>query len=193
MNGWEGGLTAQYQLNKNWLIGADLLYLKNIGTFNQFDLGVSQIDYSFGSRKTIYDFKRSSLSTAELPLYMQYKMDKHRLEAGFSLNLLLGVRGALRRTETLFPWEREGSGNLSEPTIAETKWVSKDGFKTFYPSLHLGYRFELTKRFDIGIRARYVWVKNESQFDIGDEEELVIYQEFQPFSFRVNLRYYLIK
>ncbi len=193
LNGWESGLTAQYQLTKNWLIGADVLYLRNRGTFNQSDVEIAELNYSFGSKKTTYNFERTSLSTLEVPLYAQYKIDKHRLEAGLSLNFLLGVRGAIEKTETLFPWERSNIEIPTQSIVTEEKWVSKDGFKKFYPALVLGYRFEMTKRFDIGMRARYVWAKNESITSLIEEGNQAIYQEFRPLSFRVNLRYYFIK
>ena len=77
--------------------------------------------YGFGAREEVYQLHPSALHYLEWPLYLQFRNGRQYLEAGLSVQYLLGVQGQLNKESSLFPWELlQPSQPLKPATRSET-------------------------------------------------------------------------
>jgi len=148
--GAQAGLTFKYKLKSQLSLNADLLYHYRPGEFSFFSRGTDISFKGFGSLKEEYLSKASHLSYFEIPVYLQYQLGKHHLEAGVGASYLAAVRGEVGKKVDL--------DNPNMPVAYERTsqgWIDNYGYKSLNAQLILGYQFGLTDQLTIGLRANY--------------------------------------
>ncbi|MFK8105236.1 MAG: outer membrane beta-barrel protein [Saprospiraceae bacterium] len=185
--GYFGGLAAKYRLNRTWSIQADLFYQQRGGDFESVKTRTGS-QYSFGRRDTTFRLIPQKMHSLVLPITLQFKNGKNTIEAGFSVNYLLGVTGLVQQTESLYPWER-ANPKIREGVITERNTlILKDKFNTWNGSLILGYRYDLNTRWKVWGRGTYrlgeIFVANPTEGVSG-------YVESNPINLQIGATFYL--
>ena len=148
--GAQAGLTLKYKLKSQLSLNADLLYHYRPGEFSFFTRGTDISFQGFGSLKEEFLSKASHLNYFEIPVYLQYQLGRHHIEAGVGASYLAAVRGEVGKKVDLdnpnmpVQYERTSQG-----------WIDDYGYKSLNAQLMLGYQFGLTDRVTIGLRANY--------------------------------------
>lgn len=148
MIGYAFGLSTQYRISRQFSINADLLYQKRTGTFTDTDMN-SQTVYRFGYERMESVFKASSLHYLEVPVYLQLKHKAHVFDLGYAFNHLLGAKGTIT--------ERSSSSLNPEPIdgTSSSVWFTSNTFMPNFSTAFLGYRFQIGRQWQLGIRAHY--------------------------------------
>lgn len=145
------GITYEKYFNRHWLIGTrpSLQLRKGEGGFSKFEQFTT---YGFSATNTIYGLKANNLQFLSLPVYFAGEFGKHTMEAGASLELLLGARGQLHQVslenQTVFNIRNLNSG-----------WINTDHMQKFSTNIFIGYKNLITKRLKTGITLFYNPVK----------------------------------
>jgi len=160
--GTTGGATISYRLkNPRLSINVDALY--HIRNHDFSPLNASElVEYSFGRLESARYLTPSSIHSFEFPIYLSYGLDnpiqkganlndknrfsKHRLEAGIAPVAQYGIRGKI-----------EYVPSASDGTEPEMGWVETDAFKKLHLNGLVGYQYQMSKSFALGIRARYAF------------------------------------
>ena len=148
--GGMAGLTFKYKLKSQLSLNADLVYHYRPGDYTPTSV-VSNVNYGFGRSGEVRELQANNLHYLELPIYAQYQINKHHLEAGVAPSYLLGAKGEINQYM-----------DLDNPTLAAPQpvtlsegWLEDESFKQWNANLMLGYQYGLTDRFTLGLRANY--------------------------------------
>ena len=151
--GFSAGALAKHHFTRKLALNAEILYTYRSGTFN-ISSSSTQTKFGFGKRVITYLHKPENLHFLELPIYVQYKVGKHRFEAGGMAGYLFGVRGRIEKQSSLYPWERSDENDFESENYA-SGWIAKDGFNSLNVSGLIGYKYRLSDGFLIGLRGVY--------------------------------------
>ena len=139
--GFKGGFLAEYLLKtkkNNLTIGSELLYHFRSGNFVATKQN-ENVKYSFGRTVSTAELTPQNLHYLELPVYLKYDFGKMNVEAGASVNYLLGAQGKVTQAD--------GS--------EESGWVPTLGFKKYHANVLLGVHYKVSENLRFGMRANY--------------------------------------
>ncbi len=195
---WRGaafGLTASYDLNKDWAIGADLLYTYQTGTFNKLKES-EQINYSFGARVEQFTLTPTALHGIELPVYLIHKVQSHRLQAGFNLGYFIAMRAHVDARNSLYPWERETEDEIQTRFSAtrreDTIWADQlDPIRRLQLALQLGYQYRIRPWLGLDFRAQLQLTNWKTSTGNSELFSPPLRRENQPITFQLGLSWYL--
>lgn len=156
------GLASQYRFNKNWSIGSELLYsYRNVRADSSLIQDVDAIEYSFGARRNRYTLSAQNLHLLELPLYVQYQRGRHALMGGVQFGYLLAVKGQIDETLGNYPLVAVGVTEANRTEEYAQGWLTKEHHQQWETSFLLGYRYEISPRWQIDLRSAFTFANKK--------------------------------
>lgn len=145
---FSGGLIAleyAHPIHPRWTINSGLGMALMQGDFGiQKDHSI--IDNGFVKRVTGYQTQPTHAYALSATVSLAYHLSKWQLESGLSLHHLLGVRGKI---------SNYGSSPPPADTPQGTQWLTRDGFTAWSPGLLLATHYQLTPKWQLGLRAEW--------------------------------------
>jgi len=185
---FETGLIAQYQLNRNFAISIQPHYV-----YQQLDNTTIReneiLEYGFGLRTSAYSLQAESIRSIHTPIMLSYSFGnsnfdlqdnvdkrylKNKLSIGVSYIYLDGVTGSIH--------VREAAGVVAE---FEKGWLDTSNFNRHNAAIVLGYERFFTKRFSVGLMARYR-IRDQFSESFSQQNPTVL----QPQPFYIGLQAY---
>ncbi|PCJ85984.1 MAG: hypothetical protein COA57_06865 [Flavobacteriales bacterium] len=171
--GGQIGLRYSYRINDLFSMDAGLMYHLR-GGLNVQTSAVQQ-SMETPSKSTIISTKTLYLQYLDIPLYFNYRSNRHNILLGMQYSQLLG---AIDEIQTSI---EENAQLISEST--ETKWRKNDSFNAYDLGLMAGYEYVLNEQFNIGIYGNY------GLFDVTSDKQLGIFQKDTNRQIRLMLEY----
>lgn len=144
-SGGQIALEYAHPIHPRWTVNSGLGMALMQGDFGiQKDHSI--IENGFVKRVTGYQTLPTHAYALAATVSLEYHLSNWQLETGLSLHHLLGVRGKI-----------ENYGSSPPPTDAPqgTQWLTRDGFTRWSPGLLLATHYQLTPKWQVGLRAEW--------------------------------------
>lgn len=151
---FQAGAVVKYDLQKEkgiYLLSG-LNYQRRTGTFVQSKIAETR-NYRFGLELETNMLRPTSAHILSLPILLGKEKKRHAIEAGVSVDNLLGVQGERGSFDRIPDSDPPMRGFVP----AESGWIKEDGFKKWTSTAQLNYRFRVNTQWSFGLSANYTF------------------------------------
>ncbi len=155
---FEVGVELGYQMNRNWSISLQPKYQYQTLAQNTFDK--SEInEFGFGLRSSAFNLEAETIRSLHVPIMLSYSFGnqstnladplssrylKNKISLGVAYVMLDGVTGTIMQSEA-----------AGESSVYQSGWLAENTFNRHNAELMIGYDRYLSRRFSLGLQARY--------------------------------------
>jgi len=154
---YSGGIVISYPISNRWIINLEGNFVNQYSEFTALKTA-KRIMYTFGKNTYEDALTPDRLLSVEVPLYLSYRFGKqpykHQFNFGGAVSRLLQVNG------NVVSFYKTGD------EIIDSGKISTNAFNSININGILGYEYQINKRFNIGLRARYNFTEiGDSKYD----------------------------
>ncbi len=143
LQGMQLGFNVEKPINDHWYVGASPSFHMRVNEqgFSKFE---SFTSFGFSAREETYGLQANSLQFLRTPIYLGRSFQRHHMELGLAIDLLLGARGTLREVAVVD----------QEVQIVESLnsgWIETGDMKNVSAELFLGYKYQVNPYLKTGV------------------------------------------